>query len=56
VSDELNSLVNTDLFSKTITEYDSKFSQLLLNLLAKIIDEMSNGLGEIGKIGNVLYR
>ena len=56
VSGELNSLVNTELFSKTITEYDTKFSQLLLNLLAKIIDEMRNGLGEVGKIGNVLYR
>ncbi len=55
ISDDLNTLVNSDLFAKNITDFDTEFSQLLLNLLAKIIDEMSNGLGET-KIGNVLYR
>jgi hypothetical protein len=43
------------MFAKTVTDYDRNFSTVLLNLLAKIIDEMSNGLGET-KIGNVLYR
>lgn len=47
--------MNNDLFAKSITEFDNQFSNLLLNLLAKIIDEMSSGLGET-KIGNVLYR
>ena len=55
ISDDLNTLVNSDLFAKNITDYDNEFSNLLLNLLAKIIDEMTNGLGET-KIGNVLYR
>lgn len=43
------------MFAKNITDFDNEFSNLLLNLLAKIIDEMTNGLGET-KIGNVLYR
>ena len=51
----MNTLVNSELFAKNITDYDTEFSHLLLNLLAKIIEEMSNGLGET-KIGNVLYR
>lgn len=51
----MNVLVNNDQFANNIKQYDQQFSDLLLNLLGKIIDEMGNGLGQT-KIGNVLYR
>ena len=51
----MNKIVNSEVFAKAIADYDKQFSQLLLDLLERIINEMSNGLGET-KIGNVLYR
>ena len=55
ISEDLNQMVSDDAFATTIKNYDEKFSNFLLDLLAKIINDMSNGLGET-KIGNVLYR
>ena len=55
ISLDLNKIVTSESFASSITEYDQNFSQLLLGLLAKIINEMSNGLGGT-RIGNVLYR
>lgn len=55
IGDELNKIVTADTFGKSIMEFDKNFSQLLLSLLDKIINQMSNSLGET-KIGNVLYR
>lgn len=55
IGDDLNKTITNEKFAKAITDYDTQFSQLLLDLLAKIISEMGNGLGET-KIGNVLYR
>lgn len=55
ISDDLNKMVSDEAFASSIKSYDEKFSKLLLDLLAKIINDMSNGLGET-KIGNVLYR
>ena len=52
---DLNEIVNSPDFSTNITMFNNEFSGLLLDLLGKIIDEMSNGLGQT-KIGNVLYR
>jgi hypothetical protein len=55
ISEDLNKLVNSDQFAQTVADYDKKFSQVLLDLLVKIINEMNKGLDE-AKIGNVLYR
>lgn len=55
ISMDLNEIVNSPDFSTNITMFNNEFSGLLLDLLGKIIDEMSNGLGQT-KIGNVLYR
>jgi hypothetical protein len=55
ISDELNKVVNDEKFGGVVIDMDKEFSGLLLELLAKIINEMSNGLGGT-RIGNVLYR
>jgi hypothetical protein len=55
ISEELNKVVNDDKFGGVVISMDKEFSELLLELLAKIINEMSNGLGGT-RIGNVLYR
>ncbi len=56
MGEDLNKTINSDEFAKSITCYDEQFSQSLLDLLSKIINEMSNGLGETQRIGNCLYR
>lgn len=55
LGEDLNKIVTAENFVKTIIEFDKQFSSLLLNLLDKIMNQMSNSLGET-KIANVLYR
>ncbi len=55
VRDDLNEIINSDGFSKSISLYDQKFSQVLLDLLAKIMNDMSENLGQT-KIGNIVNR
>jgi gamma-tubulin complex component 2 len=52
---DLDKIINGELFAKAITDYNNQFTQLLLDLLSKISNEMGTGLGET-KIQYVLYR
>ena len=55
IKDDLEKIVTGETFAKTITDYNNQFTQLLLELLSKISNEMGSGLGE-SKIQYVLYR
>jgi gamma-tubulin complex component 2 len=55
IKDDLDKIVNGESFAKSITDYNNQFTQLLLDLLSKISNEMGTGLGET-KIQYVLYR
>lgn len=55
MKNDLNKIINGDDFGKTIALYDKNFSQVLLDLLAKIMNEMSENLGQT-KIGNIVNR
>ena len=55
VKDDLNKIINSEDFSKTISLYDKQFSAVLLDLLAKIMNDMSENLGQT-KIGNIVNR
>ncbi len=55
MKNDLNEIINSEDFAKTIALYDNKFSTVLLDLLAKIMNEMSENLGQT-KIGNIVNR
>jgi gamma-tubulin complex component 2 len=55
INEELNEQIKVTNFAKTVHNFDMGFTAALLDLLAKTINEMGNGLGE-AKIGSVLYR
>jgi gamma-tubulin complex component 2 len=56
VSDDFNKIISDDHFGSTIGTFDIRFSQALLELLAKIMNEMSDNLGQSNKIGNIVNR
>ena len=55
VKNDLNTIINSEDFAKTVALYDQNFSKILLELLAKIMNDMSQNLGQT-KIGNIVNR
>ena len=55
IKEDLDKIVNGEGFAKAISDYNNQFTQLILELLSNISNEMGTGLGET-KIQYVLYR
>ena len=55
IGQDLNQIVDSDLFAKGIVDFETNFSHVFLTFLSKIISQMSDGFSDT-KIGNVLYR
>lgn len=54
VSEHVDHLVSSENFERTINNFDSNFSRLLLNLLDKILDMSSQNYDH--KLSNIIYR
>ncbi|XP_025097324.1 gamma-tubulin complex component 2-like [Pomacea canaliculata] len=54
VSEHVDQLVSSETFERTITNFDTNFSKLLLELLDKILDMSSNNYDQ--RLSNIIYR
>ncbi|XP_070191427.1 gamma-tubulin complex component 2-like isoform X2 [Littorina saxatilis] len=54
VSEHVDQLVSSENFERTITNFDTNFSRLLLDLLDKILDMSSKNYDH--KLSNIMYR
>nr|KAG5706871.1 hypothetical protein BaRGS_004206 [Batillaria attramentaria] len=54
VSEHVDHLVSSENFERTIANFDSNFSRLLLDMLDKILDMSSRNYDH--KLSNIIYR